>query len=73
MEIQEREAFNFQLISWCIGRSGWDFNNHLAHEVSNNIDECFRKSLAAEQVFRAEVMRRRPGVPIKLGELVEEE
>ena len=75
MEIQEREAFNTRLVRWCINKSLLNtavHTNSLPMPVSDEafansqLPSCLTKVLAAEQVFRADLLQGRPGMPVLL-------
>ena len=74
MEIQEREAFNVRLVRFCINHSLLNnreesyqpFPMKNESEASSNIASCLSKVLAAEQVFRADFLQGRPGMPVEI-------
>lgn len=62
MEIQERDEFNMMLVNWCINRVQW---KSAADDASakDQVQTCLTKVIAAEQVYRADLLQGRPGYP----------
>jgi hypothetical protein len=62
MEIGERLNFNSKVMEFCFRAIGWKHTND-QEESLNRYTDCVAKSIIAEQLFRAELTRNRPGLP----------
>lgn len=47
-------------MEFCLGQSQWTYKGD-QEEAFNNYSECLAKSIVAEQLFRAEINRPKPG------------
>lgn len=61
MNIGERLNFNSKIMEFCLWHSGWTPKGN-EEEAENNFGNCVARSIVAEQLFRAELNRIRPGV-----------
>ena len=61
MNIGERLNFNTKIMEFCLSRIGWTHKGD-QEEALNNFNGCVSSSIIAEQLFRAELNRVRPGV-----------
>lgn len=67
MDIAERLNFNNKIMDFCLRRLGWTANGD-QEEYTNIYSQCLVKSALAEQLFRAELSRPRPGIPVEAEE-----
>jgi hypothetical protein len=62
MQISERLSFNTQLMDFCLRSINWKQegpqDQYLGYYAS-----CLEKTVIAEQIFRSELVRSRPGLP----------
>lgn len=61
MEIGERLNFNTKIMEFCLQRINWTQKTEQT-EALNRFGQCVFQSAMAEQLFRAELSRPRPGV-----------
>ena len=64
MEIGERLNFNSKVMEYCLNTIGWKHTED-QDEALNRFTNCVGNSIIAEQLFRAELYRVRPGLPDK--------
>lgn len=62
MEIGERLNFNSKVMDFCMKVIGWKHTDPQEQSL-NQYTDCVAKTIIAEQLFRAEFSRRRPGLP----------
>jgi len=62
MEIGERLNFNSKLMEFCFKAIGWKHTEDQDQYLSR-FSDCVAKTAIAEQLFRAEFTRKRPGLP----------
>ena len=62
MEIGERINFNGKVMEFCFRAIQWKHTSD-QEESLNTYTDCVAKSIIAEQLFRAELTRARPGLP----------
>jgi hypothetical protein len=60
MNIGERLNFNSRLMEFCLGQSKWTHKED-QHEALDRYSDCLAKTIIAEQLFRSELARPRPG------------
>jgi len=63
MEIGERLNFNSKVMEFCFRAIGWKHTQDQTESL-NSYTDCVTKCIIAEQLFRAEFTRARPGAPI---------
>jgi hypothetical protein len=61
MDIGERFNFNSKIMQFCLGQSQWTHKGD-QDEALNRYSQCVAHSIVAEQLFRAELDRPKPGV-----------
>ena len=61
MDIGERLNFNTKIMGFCLGQSQWTQKGD-QEEALNRYSQCMAQSIVAEQLFRAELDRPKPGV-----------
>ena len=61
MNIGERLSFNSKLMEFCLWQSNWSHKGNES-EALDRYGDCVAKTIVAEQLFRAELNRTRPGV-----------
>jgi hypothetical protein len=62
MQISERLNFNGLLMEFCLRTIQWSPKKP-EEEQLNNFTSCLSRTVIAEQLFRAELTRERPGMP----------
>ena len=60
MNIGERLNFNSKLMEFCLWKSKWTPKED-QQEVMDRYADCMTKTIIAEQLFRSELGRMRPG------------
>ncbi len=61
MDIGERINFNAKVIQYCLNLNNWKMNEN-QDEALDRFQDCMTRSIIAEQLFRAELNRTRPGI-----------
>lgn len=69
MQISERLNFNSKVMDFCLRATQWREDGP-QDALLENYNFCLQKVIIAEQIYRAELNRPRPGVPVRA---VEEE
>ena len=69
MQISERLNFNNKIMDFCLRATQWKEDGP-QDALLENFNYCVQKVIIAEQIYRAELTRPRPGVPVRA---VEEE
>jgi len=62
MQISERLSFNNKLMDFCLRTIGWSHEGNEFDQL-HNYQGCLERTVIAEQIFRSELMRPRPGLP----------
>ena len=62
MQISERLNFNNKLMEFCLRTLDWKQNGP-QDEYLSSYTGCLERTIIAEQLFRAEIRRPRPGMP----------
>lgn len=62
MQISERLNFNNKLMDFCLKTINWKQNGP-QDEYLQEYAGCLEKTIIAEQIFRSELTRTRPGLP----------
>jgi hypothetical protein len=63
MDIAERLNFNNKVMDFCLRTVGWTQRGP-QEEYLESYSGCLNRAILAEQLFRAEISRPRPGLPI---------
>lgn len=64
MQISERLHFNLKVMDFCLKAINWTQHGD-QEEYINSYGGCLEKAIIAEQIFRAEIVRPRPGLPVR--------
>jgi hypothetical protein len=67
MQISERLNFNSKLMDFCLRATQWKEDGP-QEALLENYNYCIQKVIIAEQIYRAELIRPRPGVPVRAEE-----
>lgn len=67
MQIAERLSFNNKIMDFCLRGLNWKQEGDEDHYLSA-FTGCVEKSIIAEQIFRAELTRPRPGILVRTPE-----
>jgi hypothetical protein len=67
MEVSERLGFNIKIMDFCLRGVHWKQEGNQENYISA-FNWCVEKSIIAEQIFRAELKRPRPGILVKTPE-----
>ena len=63
MQLSERFNFNSKLMDFCPKSSGWKQDETAEEVYLGRFAGCLERTVIAEQIFRAELTRPRPGLP----------
>lgn len=67
MQISERLNFNSKLMDFCLRATQWKEDGP-QEALLENYNYCIQKVIIAEQIYRSELTRPRPGVPVRAEE-----
>jgi hypothetical protein len=67
MQISERLNFNSKLMDFCLRATQWKEDGP-QESLLENYNYCIQKVIIAEQIYRSELIRPRPGVPVRAEE-----
>lgn len=67
MQIAERLSFNNKVMDFCLRTLNWKQDED-QDTYMGNFAGCVEKAIIAEQLFRAELSRPRPGIPVRTTE-----
>ena len=64
MQLSERLNFNMKLMDFCLHAINWSQKGD-QDEYLNSFAGCVERTIIVEQIFRAEIVRPRPGLPVR--------
>jgi hypothetical protein len=67
MQIAERLSFNNKVMDFCLRTLNWKQDED-QDTYMGKFTGCVEKAIIAEQLFRAELSRPRPGIPVRTTE-----